>query len=92
MRAVLACSVVLLVYCVPDFGALVTIAGGVAAAACGFVLPPLVHMRTHAMQLSTLSLASHCAISLFGLGIMASSFFFTLLDALTTRPPPVVEY
>lgn len=80
VRAGLVGCVVLLVWCVPDFGALVTLAGGVAAAACGFVLPPLVNLRTHRMRLSRLSRASHVAISVFGVGIMVSSAYFAIAD------------
>ena len=87
VRAGLTGCTVLLVWGVPDFGALVTIAGGVAAAACGFVLPPVVHLRTHGRRLSAAARAAHATIALFGLGVMVISLFFTVADLIAHRSP-----
>lgn len=69
-----------LVWLVADFGVLVTIAGGVAAAACGFVLPPLVHLRTHGTRLGAGARALRWGICLFGCGVLASSLVFVAID------------
>lgn len=82
VRAALTGCLGLLVLAVPDFGLLVGFAGGVAAAGCGLVLPPLIHARTHRLWLTRAALLTHCLISGLGVVVVVTSCYSTLRDAL----------
>lgn len=83
VRGALVLVISLVVWRMPDFGALVTLAGGVAAASCGFVLPPLVHLRTHGLWITPASRALHITASVLGLAIMTISIVVAVADIMS---------